>query len=257
MLSSAVLGLYAFGVNWTTNYFRLNPPGSFFFIMIGSMASCMPFDPASIPSRIGILTMGTLLACVFALIYGLIMNKKNEEPSPVATVRKMNYTNIKESLIIGLFICLSLLTGHLFQFENPYWIPISCLAVMQGMNVENVGRRSFHRILGTFAGMGLTWILLQLNLSPLNIILSILVLQFLVEVIIVRNYVIAVIFMTPMTLFLVELGRNWKIDTNELIMARMIDIIVGSLIGVLGGWFLHNQHLHRQIRRTRISLLRK
>src|SRR5687768_11681188 len=33
-VSSLVLGLLAFGVHWIVNYFRMKPPGSFFFIMI-------------------------------------------------------------------------------------------------------------------------------------------------------------------------------------------------------------------------------
>jgi len=78
---------------------------------------------------------------------------------------------------------------------------------------------------------------------------------------VVRHYGLAVIFITPMTVFLAEIGKGMHIGPNQLISARLLDIAVGSLIGVLGGWMLHNQQLNRQaerqIRKTRVAILRK
>ena len=40
IVSAMILGLFTFCIQWTANYFRMKPPGSFFFIMIASIASC-------------------------------------------------------------------------------------------------------------------------------------------------------------------------------------------------------------------------
>lgn len=260
-LSAAVLGLYAFAVNWVTNYFKLQSPRNFFFIMLASMGSCMPFNLMDIPVKVGLVALGTMLACVLAFLYSLYIVKKYPGKLDLVVPHKRNYTNITESLIIGVFISVSLLTAHVFGLENPYWVPISCLAIMQGVNVTHVWHRSFHRITGTFIGMGMTWLLLQLNLTPLTICISILLLQFVIEMLVVRHYGLAVIFITPMTVFLAEIGKGMYINPDQLISARLLDIVVGSLIGVLGGWMLHNQQLHehaeRQIRKTRVAILRK
>lgn len=260
-VSAAAVGLYAFGVNWLTNYFRLPPPGNFFFIMLASMASCMPFDLMAIPTKIGLVALGTMGGFVFAMGFSLYIVRKYPDKMKDSGTRKRIYTNLTESFIMGLFIALSLLTGHIFKLDNPYWIPISCLAIMQGMNATQVGQRSFHRIIGTFIGMGFSWLLLQLNLNTLQICISIIILQYIIEVLIVRHYALAVIFITPMTVFLIELSRGVGIDANRVIAARFLDITIGSLIGVLGGLLLHNQKLHqkaeRQIRKTRVAILRK
>jgi len=260
-LSAAVLGLYAFSVNWVTNYFKLQSPRNFFFIMLASMGSCMPFDLANLPVKVGLIALGTMVACVLAFLYSLYIVRKYSGKLDTVSPRKRNYTNITESIIIGVFIAISLMIAHVFGLENPYWVPISCLAVMQGISVTHVWRRSFHRIAGTFIGMGLTWLFLQLNLTPLNVCISILLLQFVIEMLVVRHYGLAVIFITPMTVFLAEIGKGMNIDPNQLISARLLDIVVGSLIGVLGGWMLHNQQLNRQterqIRKTRVAILRK
>ncbi|RYF94815.1 MAG: FUSC family protein, partial [Chitinophagaceae bacterium] len=169
-LAAPVIGLYAFAINMGTNFFRLAPPGNFFFIMLAAMSICMPFNLAEIPTKVGLIAFGTFFALLPAVIYSVYITRKTTSSTiPVVSVRKQNHVLISESAVIGLFTGLSLLTGHLFRLENPYWLPISSLAIMQGMNVAHVGRRSFHRISGTFAGMALAWLLLQLNLSPLGI----------------------------------------------------------------------------------------
>ncbi|WP_316814713.1 FUSC family protein [Pedobacter nyackensis] len=259
--SAIALGLYAFAVNWVTNYFRLQSPRNFFFIMLASMGSCIPFDLMNVPVKVGLVALGTMLACVLAFLYSLYIVKKYPYKLNIVVPQKRNYANITESIIIGCFIALSLFIAHAFKLENPYWVPISCLAIMQGVSVTHVWHRSFHRISGTFVGMGLTWLFLQLNLTPLNICISILLLQFVIEMLVVRHYGLAVIFITPMTVFLAEIGRGMQINPDQLISARLLDIVVGSLIGVLGGWLLHNQQLNqqaaRQIRKTRVAILRK
>lgn len=255
--AALTLGVFAFAVNWITNYFKLQPPGNFFFIMIASMASCMPFDVLAIPTKIGLLALGTILACVFALLYSLYITRKFPDNVAPEKKRKRYYTNITESVTIGVFVGFSLFVGHIFSFDNPYWLPISCLAIMQGVTVVHVWQRSFHRILGTFIGMGATWLLLQLELTPLQICFCILILQFIIEMLVVRHYALAMIFITPMTVFLADIGRGLTANPDQLIAARILDIIVGSTIGILGGWILHNQQLHhkagRQVRKVRIS----
>ncbi|MFD2248077.1 FUSC family protein [Pontibacter ruber] len=260
-VSSVVLSLFAVGVHWVARYFDMKPPGSFFFIMIASIASASPFNLESIPTRIGLIGMGTMLACVLAFFYSLLIIKKHPPKTELIVVRKSAYSNLVESAIIGTFMGASLLMGHLLQLENPYWVPISCLAVMQGVSVRHVWQRSVQRIVGTFIGLSLAWLLLLLDLSALDVVISILVLQFIIEILIVRHYGLAVIFITPMTIFLAEAGSAMTANPNILIYARFLDITLGSLIGAVGGWFLHHQQLRhkaeRQIRKTRVAILRR
>lgn len=245
ILSAIILGLFAFGVNWLVNYFALQPPRNFFFIMIASMASCMPFDLVALPTKVGLIALGTIFACVLALFYSLYILRRVPAQSAPLLVRVFDRFTRVESGIIGVFVCGSLLVGHLLQLDNPYWVPISCLAVMQGLNVAHVGRRSFHRILGTFVGLGLTWALLAVNPTALQVCIAILVLQLVIEMLVVRHYALAVIFITPLTFFLAEIGSGFSLNADQLIVARFLDIVIGSLIGAFGGWILHNRQLQR------------
>ena len=259
ILSSLVLGIHAFSVHWVTSYFKLKAPGNFFFIMIASIASCMPFNLNLIPVNVGLVTMGTISACAMAFLFKILSMTKTISPREVIVVNQNRYTHISESLVWGLFLTLSLGMAHLLKLENPYWVPTSCAAVMQGITTRQVWRRSFHRILGTFMGLGLAWVLLLLRPSVLTVCIAIIVLQYIVEVIVVRNYTVAAIFITTLTIFLAE-SMNPTIldDPTKLILTRMLDIVIGSAIGALGGWVLYHQKLHyqfeRHVRRTRVVL---
>lgn len=260
-LSSVVLGLFAAFVHWVSRFFQLKPPGNFFFIMIASIASCIPFNLEGIPVKVGLIAMGTMLATVIAFGYSMLITKGTVFKSEFVVVVQRNYVTIFEAVVIGFFMSLSLLTGLLLKLDNPYWLPISCAAVIQGVTLQQVWRRTFQRILGTFVGLLLTWFLLQLELNLFWICFSIVVFQCIVETLIVRQYALAIIFITPLTIFLADVGNSSNIDPNQLITTRFFDIVIGSVIGAVAGWILHHQYLRnqseRQIRKTRIALYRK
>lgn len=261
IVSSVVLGFFAISVHWVVNYFRMKPPGSFFFIMIASLASCMPFNLETIPIRVGLIGMGAMLACTLALFYSLYNAEKYPSKKESIVVVKNNDTTLFESVIVGVFIFLSLITGHLLELENPYWLPISCAAVMQGASLHHVWQRSFQRVLGTFVGLGLAWLLLLLKMTPLTICICIILLQFIIEMLIVRHYGLAVVFITPLTLFLAEAGSTMTVDATTLISVRFMDIFLGSCIGAIAGWFLHDEQLRHkaenQIRKAKARISRK
>lgn len=262
-VSAIVFGLWAMSAHWIVSFFKTKAPGNFFFIMMASMASCQPFDLAAIPQKTGLLGLGTMLACLLGLAYALLMHRKQAPASAhtlSVTISNNQYTSLVESGIMGLFMFAALLTGHLLAFKNPYWIPISCLAVMQGISRQHIWRRAAHRIIGTFIGLGLCWLALSISKTPLNICISIILLQFVVEWLISRHYALAVIFITPMTILLAEAGNPLVQDPNHLLSARITDILVGSLIGAVGGWFIYHEKIRqsavRQIRKTRIFIHR-
>jgi len=263
ILSVIVLGIFSAIVYWLTLYLNTNPPGNFFFIMIAILASCMPYSPQTIPIKIGLVTIGTLFACLLALFYCLLMfNKNNSTNKPVSVkIKKNKYANIIEAFIFAIFISGSLFVGHQLKMQNPYWIPISCLAVMQGAGLHNIWRRTFHRLLGTLIGLGLCWIILSLNKTSLSICISIILLQFIVEMLIVRHYALAVIFITPMTILIAETANPIFHNTNTLIFVRFWDILIGSAIGAIGGWFIYHEKIRyqaiRQIEKVNAIIKRK
>ncbi|UVD79044.1 FUSC family protein [Myroides albus] len=264
-LSAVAFGIFTTAVHWLTLYFNTRPPGSFFFIMVASMSSNMPFELATIPTRLGYVVMGTMFACTLALIYSIIVGKKYNSTKriqlikPVPIKEQLDY--LIRAIIVGSFMFIALMVGNLLKFDNPYWIPISCAAIMQGISLYHVWQRALQRITGTFIGLALCWILISISDSPLYFCICIMFLQFVIEMFISRNYAVAVIFITALTVLLAEAANPIITTPNILIKTRFIDIVIGSLIGGVGGWFLHHEYLRNQtrdrLRTTRLQLLKQ
>lgn len=264
-LSCLVLGLYAFLVNISLFYLNMRrPPGNFFFIMIASVAICLPFDPPTIPHKIGLIGIGTMGTCLLGLFYCIFTARENSTATSVINVTRPNskYMILTESITLGVFIGSALLIGRLLKLENPYWIPTTCAAVMQGASTKHIWQRSIQRIAGTLLGLIVTWIILLLcHPSPFAIAIGIMVLQIIIEVLVVRNYGIAVIFITVLTIFLAESGNALQQEPTMLITTRFVDILIGCVLGSLGGWILFNERIHflatKQIRKTKVILTRR
>lgn len=261
-VASAFLGVLAFTVHLVLYYLKMTrPPGNFFFIMVASVALCMPYDVRLIPEKIGYVAIGTMLSCTLGLVYSILTLSKTKSAAEVISVDKNKYVNFVESVTFGLTVGLSLLVAQLLKLQNPYWVPTTCMAVMQGVSTRHVWQRSLQRVIGTLLGLGLAWGILLLKPTLLVMALGIIVLQTVVEWLVVRNYGIAVIFITILTIFLAESGASLTANPTELITARLLDIFLGSLIGAFGGWMLYNERLQdvatRQMRKTKIALTKR
>lgn len=242
-VAASSLGIIAFLAHFLTSYFKIPPPGNFFFIMVAAMASTFPFDPELIPTRVGLVAMGAILSCSLAFLYSVFIEKSRVVTVPRRTFNKRRYTKFVESMIIGVFMALTLITGHLLKFNNTYWISIAAVAIVQGRNFEHVRQRNIHRILGTFIGIALAWLILWFRPEKIIMIVIITVLQFIIELLIVRNYGFAVAFITPLTILLAETGNEVYHPVEQLMHARLLDTIIGSLIGLAAGFFLHHQQI--------------
>ena len=245
-------GIFSAIVYYIVRYFNLKPPGSFFFIMMASMAIGLPHHSEAIPQKIGVFTIGTLNACLICLIYSLLKNKK-ESKSVLTTFQINPYVNLVESFIIGICMFASVLVGQIFKLEYPYWIPISSLAVLQGVNQYHIWKRGLHRIIGTIIGLGIAWFIFSYVKDILWICVCIITLQIIVEMLITRHYALAVMFLTPMGILLAETGSFTSLNPDYLLKMRLLEILIGSAIGCIGGWFLYNE----RIRFNSIKNLRK
>jgi uncharacterized membrane protein YccC len=237
--------VFTFLAHWTVLQLNLRSPGSFFFIMFCAVSTCQPFDLHTIPVKVGYFALGLCDTIVLGLLYSLLTSSHIRPEQPNSTAPATKEGILVRAVIMALFVGGSLLVAKLAQLQNPYWVPVSCLAVMQGLSAELTRQRSFQRILGTFAGLGITWLLLSFGLTRSSIIACIIALQFVVELVLARNYALGVLFVTPMAILLTEAGHPIIEDPQALIRARLVDITLGSLIGLLGGWAMHHRTFSR------------
>lgn len=241
-LSAATLVITIFLVTLTCRLYTIPPPGSFFFILVACVSRTLPFDVTLVAERTGILLLGCMGACLLALLYSItqIILKKHKPVRPNDEIVERRIEAIMlESAVISLFVGGGYFLALMMQLENPYWVPISTAAIMQGATFRAVWQRNIHRIVGTVIGMGLAWGIFSLSPSIWTLASLVMLLTFIVEVLITRNYGLAVIFITPLTVILADSAMAFA-DPEHLILTRLVDIMIGSCIGYLGGWVMHH-----------------
>lgn len=221
-------------------YYRLGVPGSLFFIMAAAIGAYMPIAPADIPARTGLMAIGCINATLIAFLYSVYILSRRKPlavpPTPVASFDTVWF----DSVVIGSFVGLSLLAAVLLQLDKPYWVPISCLAIIQGLSLRAAWTRQVHRVIGTTIGLGLAFVIMLTIQDAWGIALSIMALTFLVETAVVRHYGFAAIFITPLSLLLAEAPTLGHADVATLISARFLDTLLGAFIGFLGAVCLHS-----------------
>lgn len=227
-------------VTMACRYYNMPPPGSFFFVMAASVGAHTPGNILEVPLKVGLLAMGCLLACLIAFIYSLLMLRRlPPKPIPALPAPTFDFV-VFDSVIIGAFVGLALAIAQALQLPQPYWVPISCLAVIQGMTLRAVWTKQIHRIIGTGIGLLLAWGVMLLPLTPWTLPLVMIALAFCIEMLIVRHYALAAIFITPMTILLVEAATLGQTQPATLILGRFWDTVLGCLVGLLGGVCLHS-----------------
>lgn len=223
----------SFWITLFSRYYKLLPPAGLFIIMSSAIALFMPIKTAQIPQLIGVVALGSLFAGMVAFLYSLLLiyNK----PVPPVPAPAPVHEILGDTFIVSVFIALSLLVAMLLNMPKPYWVPMSCYVIIQGMNFQSIWIKHIHRIVGTAIGMLLAWLLFSLHLSDMGVALCMFGMIFCIETFVVRNYAAAVIFVTPLTIFLAEYSAVHPSAIDDIVITRFWDTVLGCTIGVLGG----------------------
>jgi hypothetical protein len=230
-------------------FYGLGPPRSLLFVMAAAIGAYTSFAPMQLPLQVGLLSLGCLLSCMIGFFYSVaVLRLQPAKPVERLPRARFDYVVI-DSVVIGVFVGLSLVLAELMHLQRAYWVPISCIAVIQGQSLRVVWNRQLHRVLGTGIGLLLAWGLLLLPLEKWSISLIMMALTFVIELTVLRHYGFASIFITPMTILLVEAASLGQGSASELIQARFFDTVLGCLVGFAGGVCLHSPRVREVVRR--------
>lgn len=247
VLMMPALVFIAVVVTMCCRLYGVGPPGSLFFVMAAAIGAYTPVEVMEVPLRVGLMTMGGVLACLIGFCYSLY-SLRLWAPKPVPALPPASFDYVVfDSVVIGSCVGLSLALAQMLALENAYWVPVSCLAVIQGASLRAVWTKQVHRAVGTGGGLLLAWgLLVVLPLESWVIAFTLMALAFIVETLVVRHYGAAVIFITPLTLLLAEAGTlGHGVSITGLIEARFIDTVLGGMVGLAGGACLHSTAFRR------------
>lgn len=250
-----VLMLIAMAATMITRHAGLGPPGSLFFVMVAALAAFTPVQARDVPLLVGTIALGSAFACLAAFIFSLFA-LRSRSPDAIAHPPGPAFDYVVvDSVVIGAFVGMALALAQALELDKPYWVAISCLAVIQESSFRAVWNRQLQRMIGTVFGLGVAFALLQLPINKWSISLAIMALTLVIEFTVVRHYGLAAIFITPLTILFAEAPTLGHAPVLPLIEARFYDTMLGCLVGLAGGACLHAPVFRRVLGRLIRPLL--
>ncbi len=123
--------------------------------------------------------------------------------------------------------------GALLHVERAYWaVAATVLMLHQGFDWIRMLQRSIERLLGTWIGLALAGVILIVHPQGLWLVLTIMVLQFTIEMLVVRNYALAAIFITGAALTIASGGQRID-ELMPYLLARGVDTFAGCAIALV------------------------
>jgi uncharacterized membrane protein YccC len=244
-LAVPMIGVVATIVTMLGRRFNLPRPTGLFFIMVTAIGAYTQPAWAALPPRVGLVALGTMSTCLIGMVYALIHPASDPVPSASQPANERFEQLVFDPVIIGIALAVALGLAQLLGLAKPYWAPVACLSVVQGISLRAVWTRPFHRTFGTCVGLGVAGIIFSLPLNGWSIAATLMVLTFLVESAIVRNYGFASIFTTPLALLLAEVSQMALGPPYDLMQARLLDSLIGVSVGLVFGHFIHHSALRQ------------
>lgn len=132
--------------------------------------------------------------------------------------------------VIAVWISQALTMTH------AYWaMAAAVLMLHQGFDWHRTVARGVERTLGTWLGLGVAGLILALHPHGLWLALVIGTLQFVIEMYVLRNYTLAVVFITPAALTIASGGAPVD-DLGELLLTRGSDTLIGCAVALAVYW---------------------
>jgi uncharacterized membrane protein YccC len=225
---------------------RLGPPGPIMFVLVaavsGHLAAPKSLGGAAIPGLIipALVAVGGLLA-YFVVVAPLILPHVRRNTIPLNGFTRLfpriQFDNITTSISLRVVsgVTIAALAGQLFRAYRSYWVIIAVVAILQGSHDRRLSSiRAVQRVLGTILGVLSFELIVMANPSPVWFILIIMLLQFATEVVVTRNYVLALIFITPLALSNSTIGH--LAESNVTVEGRIFDTLLGAIIAMVVFW---------------------
>lgn len=137
------------------------------------------------------------------------------------------------TLRVGIAVAAAGAIGAALGLERAYWAMAAAVLVLhQGLAWQRTLRRGVERAIGTLVGLGVAGVILGIHPVGLWLVLTMMGLQFCVEMLVTRNYAFAVVFVTSIALLIASGGQRVA-EPGVLLWARGLDTAIGCGIGLL------------------------
>ncbi|GMA21569.1 FUSC family protein [Arsenicicoccus piscis] len=139
-------------------------------------------------------------------------------------------------LRVGLATAIAGALSVALGLGHGYWaVAFSALVLHQGGTRAAQTTRGLQRLVGTLGGLLLFAVLVQVHPTGWAVVVILVVLQLLIELLVVRNYAAAVLFITPLALSIASAAAP-GLDPWHNVTDRAVDTVVAVVVSLAVLW---------------------
>ena len=215
-----------------TRRFSVAPPGALMPVLVCATATQIPLDAAPLAPRVGFVALGAAIAWLVVMVGAPFAGRTREAARP--TVPAPPWDDIRRAAARGAVgTGAAALIALTLGLPRPDWAAVACAAVLVHDATRRTVRRAAHRAAGTAAGIAVAGVVLAMSAGVLQLVVLVIALQFVVELLVVRHYALAVVFITPLALLQGTLATGeLEGPVGVLLAARLVETAVGCALAV-------------------------
>lgn len=237
---------------------KIGPPGPMPFILVNGVSGHLS-SPASLggpgidgPIVLLMVTAGvvsSLLVVGAPLLLPAVRRLEGPPLPPRALFGTLQFDDMSRQVAIRVVsaVLVASLVSLPLGITRGYWVVLSAVVILQASHrIPFTIARAMQRFLGTLAGV-ISFALLTL-LAPRGpwLVVTVTVLEFMTELVVAKNYGLALLFITPLALIIstANLSGSPLGVTGE----RIIDSLLGAVIALavlFGSEWLRLRQVHR------------
>ncbi len=208
----------------------LRPAGALFFVFAVTSVAALPQPPPA-ALALGVATATAAFCLLLGRLgarYSVHVRPGELMPPPPTTLDgpALRWHGARHLLAALLGGAASLGT----PFGHTSWAMVAAVAPISAQDHQGRVQRAVHRITGTLGGLVISAALLAVPWPLWMQVTWVVALQFLAELFVVRNYSVALLFVTPLALLMAQLAHPTAPPT--LLLARAVETVLGALIGL-------------------------
>jgi uncharacterized membrane protein YccC len=133
---------------------------------------------------------------------------------------------------VGVATIIAGTIGAMLDLERAYWTMAAAVLILhQGLDWMRSLQRGIERMSGTLIGLVLAGAILAIHPQGLWLVVTLMLVQFTIEMLVIRNYAVAVVFITAAALTIASGGQP-ATDIGHLLWVRGEDTFIGCLTGL-------------------------
>lgn len=233
-LAVPLAAVVAAGASVASDAWQWHPPGALFPVFAFTACASVPSTPSDAVTAF--LVAGATAA--FSVVVGNVGSGVRRlrgrapavepPPAPAEVAAESRLRTLALPSGLAVLAAGALATG--VGIGHPYWAMVSAVVPLAARSRSAQVTRGVQRIVGTGVGLVVAGVVLALEPEGLVLVLVVVALQVVAELLVGRNYALALVAITPLALLMVHLAS--PVPARDLLVDRGVETVIGVAVGL-------------------------